>query len=379
MVHAARVCVSGWRRARGSAVERLGENMPTISEALAIRIRSHPNRLRSTVDRERATSAGGRGVNSTYDALVWCGNLGGMPSVRENMQGIRVTRDALREIGAALTDLAVPLPDPIPGTDWDQKLAEVGPRYVDVVQMQYQIESRIFDDGPTSHLSDTSFDSWPPAAATQVTTKFHVFIPEHDAQYPWLQIPYVQIESGAQGWVNVMAWAYMGETASRIMDTVIEVLRRYPAPVEMTDPPVVNNSVFVGHGGDRQWEVVRDYLLEAGFNVEAFESDERAGLATLEVVSQMIHSSRVAVVVMTAVDQLADGRMFARQNVVHEIGFAQGALGVPNTIILLEEGAEEFTNIAGLTQIRFRRGEIHTTKSRVLAVAASRGISMGGC
>ncbi|QIS38952.1 TIR domain-containing protein [Clavibacter capsici] len=155
------------------------------------------------------------------------------------------------------------------------------------------------------------------------------------------------------------------------MDTVFAVLDRY-----VTDTPPDTEgpfrAVFVGHGGDRQWEVVRDYLQESNFRVEAFETDERAGFNTLDVVSQMIHGSDLAVIVMTSADKLVNGSMLARQNVVHEIGFAQGVLGVPNTIILLEEGVTEFTNIAGLTQVRFRRGEIHTTKTRVLRAVDTR-------
>jgi predicted nucleotide-binding protein len=139
------------------------------------------------------------------------------------------------------------------------------------------------------------------------------------------------------------------------------------------------NTVFIGHGGDRQWEVVRDYLVTGGVNVEAFESGERASLLTLDVVGQMIRSSRFAILVLTGADATADGRLLARQNVVHELGFAHGALGIENTIVLLEQGTEEFTNIAGLTQIRFSRGEIHTTKERVLSLIAQRSeIGWGG-
>ncbi len=92
---------------------------------------------------------------------------------------------------------------------------------------------------------------------------------------------------------------------------------------------------------------------------------------TLAVVEQMVSRSTVAVVVMTGVDVLKDGRVMARQNVVHEIGLAQGLLGIANTIVLLENGTEEFTNIQGLTQVRFASGEIHRTKREVLATLAN--------
>jgi hypothetical protein len=135
--------------------------------------------------------------------------------------------------------------------------------------------------------------------------------------------------------------------------------------------------VFIGHGGDRKWEAVRDYIVAAGYEIEAFESVPRAGEMTLAVVELMISRSKVAVMVMTGVDELRDGRKLARQNVVHEIGMAQGLLGVENTIVLLEEGTEEFTNIAGLTQVRFASGEAHTTKDHVLASLANQARKMG--
>jgi predicted nucleotide-binding protein len=135
--------------------------------------------------------------------------------------------------------------------------------------------------------------------------------------------------------------------------------------------------VFIGHGGDRKWEVVRDYISDAGYEIESFESFTRAGEMTLAVVEQMISRSTVAVVVMTGVDVLKDGRVMARQNVVHEIGLAQGLLGISNTIVLLENGTEEFTNISGLTQIRFPVGEIHVTKPEVLATLANHARRLG--
>lgn len=141
-----------------------------------------------------------------------------------------------------------------------------------------------------------------------------------------------------------------------------------PARLATILPPF---KVFIGHGGDRKWEAVRDYI-KPEHDIEAFESDDRVGRATLEVVENMISESSVAVIVMTGVDRLEDGRMLARQNVVHELGFAHGRLGARDTIILLEDGTEEPSNIASINQIRFRSGEIHTTRDEVLAALANR-------
>ncbi|NKF32139.1 nucleotide-binding protein, partial [Pseudomonas sp. BGM005] len=111
-------------------------------------------------------------------------------------------------------------------------------------------------------------------------------------------------------------------------------------------------SVFVAYGGDRMWEVVRDYLQNSGIQVDAFTQSERASLVTIDVVSQMIHSATMAVIVMTAADQVGD-RWQARQNVIHELGFAQGALGLQRTVLLKEEGVTLPSNLDGLTYIPF--------------------------
>ncbi|TFD93415.1 hypothetical protein E3T61_04810 [Cryobacterium lactosi] len=125
--------------------------------------------------------------------------------------------------------------------------------------------------------------------------------------------------------------------------------------------------VFIGHGSDPQWKYLYEMFSKVhGFNVEAFESSERAGTHTLFVVDKMIRSSSVALVVMTGEDEMADGSMRARENVVHELGYCQGALGIDRTIVLLEEGTSEPSNIAGLTQIRFAKNSLIDAQDKIL-------------
>ncbi|KQP55818.1 hypothetical protein ASF51_11740 [Agreia sp. Leaf283] len=130
--------------------------------------------------------------------------------------------------------------------------------------------------------------------------------------------------------------------------------------------------VFIAFGGGHAWEVVRDYLKRAGVTVDAFTEAERAGQITLDVVAEMIGSASMAVIVMTAADEMKDGTKRARQNVVHEAGYSHGALGTRNTIVLLEKGVDAPSNIAGLTYIPFEPGEIHRTEGRVVALIQDR-------
>jgi predicted nucleotide-binding protein len=82
----------------------------------------------------------------------------------------------------------------------------------------------------------------------------------------------------------------------------------------------------------------------------------------------MLGRSSLAFLVLTGEDETADQQMRARQNVIHETGLFQGKLGFPRAIVLLEEGVEEFSNIAGIQHIPFAKGHIDGTFGEVLAV-----------
>lgn len=133
--------------------------------------------------------------------------------------------------------------------------------------------------------------------------------------------------------------------------------------------PATNSKVFVGHGQDPQWRDLKDHLHEKhGYSVEAYEIGSRAGHTIRDILEEMLDSSSFALLVMTGEDETKEGNLRPRQNVVHEAGLFQGRLGFPRAIILLEEGAEEFSNIFGLQQIRFSKGKIKESFGDVLAV-----------
>ena len=82
----------------------------------------------------------------------------------------------------------------------------------------------------------------------------------------------------------------------------------------------------------------------------------------------MLKNACFAFVIMTAEDVHSDKKLHARENAVHEIGLFQGYLGYKKTIILLEEGCEEFSNISGLGQIRFPKGNIEAAFEEIRRV-----------
>jgi predicted nucleotide-binding protein len=140
---------------------------------------------------------------------------------------------------------------------------------------------------------------------------------------------------------------------------------RLPEPPAKPKPPVV---VFIGHGRNELWRDLKDHLQDKhGFQIQAYEVGARAGHAVRDILEEMLDASSFAVLVMTGEDIGADGTPRARQNVVHEAGLFQGRLGFNRAIVLLEEGTEEFTNIEGIAQLRFGRGNIKETFGEVVA------------
>lgn len=126
--------------------------------------------------------------------------------------------------------------------------------------------------------------------------------------------------------------------------------------------------IFIGHGHNNQWRDLKDHLHEQhGFDVTAYEVGPRAGLSVKEVLESMLNESSFAFLILTGEDIGTYGEMHARENVVHELGLFQGRLGFIRAIVLLEEGVHEFSNILGLNQIRFSKGNIRETFGDVLA------------
>ena len=74
----------------------------------------------------------------------------------------------------------------------------------------------------------------------------------------------------------------------------------------------------------------------------------------------MLDEATFAFLVMTAEDEQPDGTKRARENVIHEIGLFQGRLGFRKAIVMLEHGCNEFSNLAGVGEIRFGKGDIES-------------------
>lgn len=140
-------------------------------------------------------------------------------------------------------------------------------------------------------------------------------------------------------------------------------------------PRVIGNTVFIGHGSSPAWRDLKDLVQDRlKLPYDEFNRVSAAGLANIERLSEMLDNAAMAFLVMTAEDERKDGKMNARLNVVHEAGLFQGRLGFRKAIVLLEEGCEEFSNIHGLGQIRFPKGDIAARFEKIREVLEREGI-----
>jgi len=148
-----------------------------------------------------------------------------------------------------------------------------------------------------------------------------------------------------------------------------------PAPGVPSGKSLVGTNIFIGHGHSQVWRVLKDFLKDRlGLPVDEFNRVPSAGIPTSARLSEMLDSAAFAFLIMTAEDEQTDGKVRARENVVHEVGLFQGRLGFTRAIVLLEEGCEEFSNIQGLGQIRFPKGDIAAKFEDIRAVLEREGV-----
>lgn len=158
---------------------------------------------------------------------------------------------------------------------------------------------------------------------------------------------------------------YEGTMASRAEDATKSSAR----------VPHKNGRIFIGHGRASAWRELKDFVQDRlGLPWDEFNREPVAGLSTKERLQAMMDGASFAFLVMTAEDERADGTKTARANVVHEAGLFQGRLGFERAIVVLEDGCEEFSNITGITQIRFPAGRIDSVFEQVRRVLEREGL-----
>jgi len=163
--------------------------------------------------------------------------------------------------------------------------------------------------------------------------------------------------------------------ADRVAQAVTQMNMEYRRRMPDIPPSNLAGKVFIGHGQSPTWKDLRDFLRDR-LHVDWIEFNRNpvAGYATMERLEQMLAESSFAFLVMTAEEERPDGKLYARDNVIHELGLFQGRLGFKRAIILLEEGCSEFSNIIGLSQIRFPKGNVIAKSEDIRQVLEREGV-----
>lgn len=137
----------------------------------------------------------------------------------------------------------------------------------------------------------------------------------------------------------------------------------------------IGTNVFIGHGRSSSWRELKDFIQDRlSLPWDEFNRIPVAGITNITRLSEMLDAAAIAFLVMTAEDEMVSGDLQARMNVVHEAGLFQGRLGFSRAIILLEEGCSEFSNVQGLGQIRFPKGNISASFEDIRRVLEREGL-----
>jgi Predicted nucleotide-binding protein containing TIR-like domain len=137
----------------------------------------------------------------------------------------------------------------------------------------------------------------------------------------------------------------------------------------------IGTNVFIGHGRSKEWKDLKDFIKDRmQLPWDEFNRVPVAGIPNTVRLSTMLDAAVIAFLVLTAEDERADGNLQARMNVIHEAGLFQGRLGFTRAIVMLEEGCEEFSNIAGLGQLRFPKDDIRAVFHDVQLILEREGL-----
>jgi predicted nucleotide-binding protein len=135
------------------------------------------------------------------------------------------------------------------------------------------------------------------------------------------------------------------------------------------------NRIFIGHGRSPAWRELKDFLEDRlHLEWEEFNRVSTAGIWTGDRLSSMLDNASMAFLICTAEDEHVDNTQHARENVIHEAGLFQGRLGFERAVLLLEDSCSEFSNIHGLGQIRFPKGNISAKFEEIRNVLEREGI-----
>lgn len=170
--------------------------------------------------------------------------------------------------------------------------------------------------------------------------------------------------------VNSGHWLLKGQLSALTEEVRINRILSSDAAVSRPE------KVFIGHGRNQVWRDLKDYLHDQlGLQWNELTRETASAVSTFDRLSPMLKSTMFAFIIMTREDEHDDPSMPARENIIYEIGLLQGSLGLRKVVVLLEEGCHEFSNIIGLSQMRFPSNNISAAFKEIGRVLKPEGIA----
>ena len=151
------------------------------------------------------------------------------------------------------------------------------------------------------------------------------------------------------------------ERLVRDLDYLFEV-RASSRPGETAESSDHPQRVFVSHGRSPAWREVQSHIeKDIGLPTLELAQEANRGRTLLQKLAEEASRCGFAVIVMTAKDEASVGPPRARENVIHEVGYFQGKLGLDRICVLHEEGTSIPSNIQGLVYVPFPKDLVRAT------------------
>lgn len=121
-------------------------------------------------------------------------------------------------------------------------------------------------------------------------------------------------------------------------------------------------SIFLSHGNSEEWYKVQSYLEKVlGYQTIELAQQPNLGRTVIQKLDEESSKCNSAIIVMTGDDDIGGEEIRARENVLHEIGFFQGKLGLNSVVLLHEEDVNIPSNIHGLVYVPFPKNTVEAT------------------
>jgi len=118
-------------------------------------------------------------------------------------------------------------------------------------------------------------------------------------------------------------------------------------------------NIFISYGHDEHVRLkVENIVSNNNFKPILFDNAKSMidNQKITDILNHMFEISSSAIVILNKDDMQYDGKARARQNVIHELGYAQALYG-PLVFLLVEEGVEIPTNLSGYLYSNFKRDD----------------------